>query len=87
MINLLILIVQFGGLGLYFYTIYLAYQLSGLLAAIVSSAFPGLANVYWIYDRWDVTGIFLNFYTQVNIAYICALIFTGLTIALFKRES
>ena len=32
--------------------------------------FPGLANMYWIYDRWSVTGDFLNFYTQLNLIWV-----------------
>ena len=70
MLGIVIIILQAGGAALYFYTLYLAYTLSGLMAAFISAMFPGLANMYWIYDRWSVTGDFLNFYTQLNLIWV-----------------
>ena len=81
MIGFATIILQFGGVFLYGYTIYLAYSLSGIFAALISAAFPGISNLYWIYDRWSVTGEFFNFYTNMNIlwlvVYIVAAIILG----------
>lgn len=70
MIGFATIILQIGGIFLYGYTLYLAYTLSGLMAAMVSAALPGLSNLYWIYDRWSVTGEFFNFYTNMNILWV-----------------
>ena len=70
MIGFATIILQIGGVFLYGYTLYLAYTLSGLLAAIVSAGLPGVANLYCIYDRWSVTGEFFNFYTNMNILWV-----------------
>ncbi len=89
MIGFASIILQVGGVFLYGYTLYLAYTLSGLVAALVSAAFPGVANLYWIYDRWSVTGDFFNFYTNMNIlwvmVYIVAALLLGGGIALKER--
>jgi hypothetical protein len=81
MIGFATIILQFGGVFLYGYTIYLAYSLSGIFAALISAALPGISNLYWIYDRWSVTGEFFNFYTNMNIlwlvVYIVAAIILG----------
>ena len=74
---------------LYGYTLYLAYTLSGLMAALISAMFPGAANLYWIYDRWSVTGEFLNFYTNMNIlwlaVYLVAVMGLGMTATLSSK--
>ena len=44
---------------------------------LLNNIFPVISNLYWIYDRWSVTGDFLNFYTQIN------LIVLGMFIAFF----
>jgi hypothetical protein len=78
MIGFATIILQFGGVLLYGYTLYLAYSLSGFFAALASAAFPGIANFYWIYDRWSVTGEFFNFYTNMNILWVFVYIVAAL---------
>ena len=68
------LVFQLAALCLYAYTIYLAYTLSGIIAAFLSAIFPVLSNCYWIYDRWSVTGDILNFYTQLNLIVLAMFI-------------
>ena len=70
MISLLRNIVNLSALCIWGYTIYLAYTLSGVLAAILSAAFPFLAQIYWIYDRWSVTDEFFNLYTIVCLSWL-----------------
>lgn len=80
MIGFAVIILQFGGVFLYGYTLYLAYTLSGIIAALISAAFPGIANLYWIYDRWSVTGEFFNFYTNMNILWLAVYIVAALVL-------
>ena len=82
MIGLLLLILQVGGALLYGYTLYLAYTLSGLVAALISAMFPGVSNLYWIYDRWLVTGEFLNFYTSMNLLWLAVYLFAAVVLGL-----
>ena len=69
---ILLSLVYLGGAGIYFYTIYLAYILSGLIPAALSAMFPPLSQIYWMYERWSVTGDIYNFYTQICLAYLVA---------------
>ena len=90
MLGIVIIILQVGGAALYFYTLYLAYTLSGMIAAIISAMLPGLANIYWMYDRWSVTGDFLNFYTQLNLlwvgVYIGGIVLLGMDASISQRN-
>lgn len=90
MLGIAVIVLQIGGAALYFYTLYLAYTISGLIAAFISAMLPGLANIYWIYDRWSVTGDFLNFYTQLNLVwlgvYVGSIFLLGMDVSLSKRD-
>jgi hypothetical protein len=91
MTGLIVIVLQIGGALLYGYTLYLAYTISGLMAAVVSAMFPGVSNLYWIYDRWSVTGDFLNFYTSMNLlwlaVYAFAIVVLGLSTSLSSRNN
>ena len=91
MTGLIIIILQVGGALLYGYTLYLAYTLSGLIAAVVSAMFPGISNLYWIYERWSVTGELLNFYTNMNLLWLAVYAFAvaglGLGASLSSRRN
>ena len=78
------LIFEFSSLGLYLYTIYLAYHLGSFFSAIMSACFPFLANLFWIYKIWDATGVLLSFYTLLCIAYLC--IFVIHVLVIFLKE-
>lgn len=82
----MVIIIQIASVALYLYTIFLAYQLSGLFVAVLTACLPPLSNFYWIYDRWDVTGSFFNFYTQVNLAYVALLLCHALFFLRAKKE-
>jgi hypothetical protein len=73
------------GLGLYAYTIYLAYVLEGIVAAILSACFPVVSNVYWIYRGYDGTGYFWNDYTIANAAVLILFLGTSLILSLVKK--
>ena len=90
MVRFFAIILQVGGVALYGYTLYLAYTLSGIGAVIMSAMFPGISNLYWIYDRWSVTGELLNFYTNLNLlwiaVYIIGIVGFGMSAKLSEKE-
>ena len=90
MASIFYLILQIGGVILYGYTLFLAYTLSGIFAALLSALFPGVSNLYWIYDRWSVTGEFFNFYTNMNILWVVVYLFSvfglGLSLTLMEKK-
>ena len=67
-----------GASYVHLYTIYLAYIHSGIFAAGFSACFPPISNLYWMYERWLVTGDALNYYTIINLVLVLFLIFYGL---------
>lgn len=75
MTRYLVIVFQFGGALLYFYTLWLAFTLSGLLATIISAVLPGIANLYWIFQMWSVTGDVFNVYTIANAVWLGTLAF------------
>lgn len=87
LIRLYVVILEITGFALYLYTINLAYNLSGLFAAFLSAVLPVGANVYWIYDRWSVTGDFFNFYTQLNLFWIAFCVCGGVFIWLKTNKN
>jgi hypothetical protein len=52
-----------GGLALHVFTIVIAYQASGLGAAVLSAVFPPFSEAYWFFKMWYETGTFLNGYS------------------------
>jgi hypothetical protein len=48
----------------------LAYQASGLVAALLTLVFPIVAEVSWIDIIWSETGVFWHELTVVSVAYL-----------------
>jgi hypothetical protein len=61
------------GLGIYIYTLYLAY-LTSFPALLGSLALPGIAQVVWIIVLWLTTGTFFHLFTDLCIAWAVLLI-------------
>jgi hypothetical protein len=57
------------GLAIHLLTVYTALRLYGWLEAGLSLVFPFAAQVYWIVDLWERTGVFWNFLTIICLAY------------------
>ena len=55
------------GAAIHIITVYLAFILSGWLAAGLSALFPIAAQVYWIVDLWRTTGTFWH-----GLSFVCA---------------
>jgi len=54
-------------------TIVIAYQHSGLFAAVVSGCLPFISQLYWGYKLWVYSGVFFSLY---NITFIIIIGFT-----------
>ena len=79
--RILLLFINFGGFGVYLYTIYYAFNASGLFAAIASAGAPVIANFYWMYFITMDTGDLMNNYNlaciSIVIGYVLLLVFTS----------
>lgn len=58
------------GMIIHVITIIIAFKASGLFAAIVSACFPVLAQIYWVYKIWSISGVFFNLFTIAIIVYL-----------------
>ncbi len=61
-----------GALGLiiHAWTVIIAYSVKGFLAAVITLAFPVLSEIYWGYNIWNTSGVFLNLYTIALLTYV-----------------
>ena len=55
---------------LYLYTIYYGFSAAGLLAAMLSAALPGGAQIYWMYSITMDTGNWMNYYNLSCISLV-----------------
>lgn len=58
------------GLIIHIWTIVIAYNVSGLIGAIVTLIFPVLSQIYWFIKVWSFAGTVLNFYCIAILAYV-----------------
>ena len=65
-------ILVWSGIAIHLLTIYVAIMLGGWLDAGLSLIFPFAAEVYWIVDIWQKTGVFWHFLTLICFAYAAA---------------
>jgi len=56
-------------LGIYFFTLYLAY-LTSFQALLGAMFFPVLAQLYWIWILWGITGTFFHTLTLLCLVWI-----------------
>jgi hypothetical protein len=60
-----------GALGLiiHAWTVIIAFGAKGFIAAVITLALPVVAELFWGYQIWSTSGIFLNWYTISLLAY------------------
>jgi len=58
------------GICLHVITIVISFKFAGLFAAIISACLPVLAQIYWVYKIWSVTGVFLNWFSILILIYL-----------------
>lgn len=68
-------VVHLGALVVHVVTVWFAYQLGGLLPAILTFFTPPFAEVYWAFDTWMRYGVFFNLFTQMCLAVVAGYIF------------
>lgn len=59
----------FGGI-IHIVTIYIAFKISGILAAIFTGGLPVISQIYWAIKLWTLSGVFFNLFTAALIIYI-----------------
>jgi len=57
------------GLGIYLFTLYLAY-LTSFPALLATMFFPFLSQLYWIWEIWNQTGVLFSLLTQLCLAWL-----------------
>ena len=57
------------GLAIHVWTIVIAFATAGLFAAMLTLAFPVIAQLYWGFRIWHATGILVNAYTLALAVY------------------
>jgi len=58
------------GLIIHAWTVIIAYSVKGFFVAVITLAFPVLSEIYWGYNIWDTSGVFLNLYTIALLTYV-----------------
>jgi hypothetical protein len=71
------------GLGIYLFTLYLAY-LTSFPSLLMTLFFPFLAQLYWIWALWSATGVFFNLLTALCLGWI---VLAVVTFGLVSRAS
>ena len=65
-----------GGALIHLYTIYIAYTVSGVFAALLSLVFPVISQAYWFFAAWNITGNFINEYSIFLLSYMLLFLVT-----------
>ena len=63
-----------GFLVFHFYTTYVAFDVAGFAAALITCALPILAELYWVWRLWDASGTLLTHYLALFLLIVVFLI-------------
>ncbi|MGC2026104.1 hypothetical protein, partial [Bradyrhizobium sp.] len=74
------------GLGIYLLTLYIAY-LTGFVPMLLTLIFPFLAQIYWIFHLWSITGVFFHTLTVLCIVWVLVMLAGAGAAAAAKDES
>lgn len=80
----LIIVAHIGAALLHLWTILIAWQASGFVAALISFCLPVLSQIYWFAITWRTLG-FLNPYTITVLAIVGLYIVGGTVVVLTDR--
>ncbi len=77
-----------AGLGIYIWTIVIAYQALGVVGAVLSAVFPFFAQIFWVIKIWTDTGSPVNPYCLIVIGYsvIATLARIGSKLFFFRKR-
>lgn len=59
--------------AIYLLSLYLAY-LNSFVAVLAVLFFPGIAQLYILWEVWSFTGVFLNYFTLLCIGWMALLV-------------
>jgi hypothetical protein len=81
-------LISISSLALHGYTCVVAYEASGLLAAVMTFMAPPVSEVYWFLRIWHGSGVFWNSYSSAVAAWKAILaVVGGLNFAVARRGS
>lgn len=70
-----LLYVGYLGFSLFhLYTAFVAFELAGFIAAVISLAIVGVSELYWVVQLWEKSGTFLTQYTAIPLSLIASMI-------------
>ncbi|MGA7482508.1 MAG: hypothetical protein WBW26_11575, partial [Bradyrhizobium sp.] len=67
-------------------TLYIAY-LTGFVPMLLTLIFPFLAQIYWIFHLWSITGVFFHTLTVLCIVWVLVMLAGAGAAAAAKDES
>lgn len=80
-------ILTFGGLLIQEYTVYIAYQVYGLFAAIASLVLPVASQVYWVIAIYTSTGVFWSLLAIACAVYLAVIFIHMIVISVAAAAS
>lgn len=84
-ISTIILGLQFAGIGIHLWTVYILFQIYGLFGAIIGLIMPGVSQIYLFILSWNISGILLTQFNLILIAYIVSWIVVILITMFFAK--
>ena len=85
MMGILMLVAHLAAAGVHLFTVFIAYQFSGLFAAFVTLLFPLAGTLFWIFNIWMQSGIFFHSLTVASLGvillYVIMMMFAGVASA------
>ena len=67
------------------YTGFIAFEVAGFFAAIITLGFPFAAELYWGWRIWNESGHFLNHYTSLILMLVVFLVIAGMAGIAFEK--
>jgi len=75
-----------GGLLIYVWSIILSYEASGFLAAVLTALIVPIAQLYWFFAAWSISGTFFNLYTISVLVYVILIVISFLGFVIGEPE-
>lgn len=80
-------IINIACLGVHVATTYFAYKAVGFWAAVLTFVSPPVSELWWAFDAWMETGIFLNLFTLMILGIIALYVFQLVLVTLLMLFS
>ena len=75
------------GVGVHLFTVFVAYDLSGALAAFLTLICPVISEIFWVASLYFQTGIFWNYLTMACAAYLATVVALIFSISMVTAAS